>query len=872
MTVAGETRCCPCGSMRCLAAPIVARRSGHRPPRLLPSAPISQSGDRACLNSVCGRVSRCSPRNPATVRAMAELQFRLTQQSVRPPRAVTLVRSDDAWHIDMLRMMECYSRTWGGDGNGLAACSGSWEMAEPFWRLLGALDPDHWDFFQRTRRGLQLSDPGAYDALLAADIGRYVEHGWAEADAREFLESDDYLSRGNPAASPTALDERIRRWFAPLSSPHMALHGTYTADQPPPQGLVDMCQLTYQPEQTTVLDASSYPLGVQLLISASTGAIAPGHRERLEQNGGWTLRTVPVGDHNLSAALELAWAGHVDSLYQPAATGAGQGDLAVPGFLGETPLAQCRLGCSWMTKLRPGLENEPVVVICGDTAEDFCYAFTRQRVVGNTYWLPMGPGYPDQELGGVLQETLARVLHGRYRRPAGNRAILMSSLTMTPDDLSVMIALLQQTIWGGLFTSDPTGGGLNVSVCVPADLAVRRDLALLDQEHFADIRHEPFSGAEHATTLQIPQPSVAQGRSPDSYRWQVDVMVPDHVLPARWCLDTLISDQQFHWAARSSTAGTSVDSHGRVLQFGGSPLSQLLVQVKLRFPPAPEVFAALLGDAGRLRESDKGRYSRRMIELWGSFGSLAADLQARPTRHLLGSWASDKVTGDLGRIHQGRKYLRLQDVMRITGLHIEQARDLLDSYLTRGIITRGLVLKCALCAGTAFYRLEDLGPGFSCQRCRQANQITIRAWSGPREPQWFYALDEVVVQGLRANAQVPMLALAQLKAQSRSFLYMPEAVVIMPGRPDLEVDLWAIINGQIVIGEAKKSDLLEKTDRNEKSRCRALRALAEAITADKFVMATASSEWRTRTRNNVSVLIDSTVPVQWIHDLDEFAP
>jgi hypothetical protein len=525
-----------------------------------------------------------------------------------------------------------------------------------------------------------------------------------------------------------------------------------------------------------------------------------------------------------------------------------------------------------MTKLRPSIENEPAVVICGDTAEDFCYAFTRQRVVGNTYWLPMRPDFPDQELGRVLREALTRVLHRYYRRPTNNRPILLSSLTMTSDDLSAMLELLRQTIWGGYINSGVTDGGLDVSVCSPADLGATRGVALLDREHFGDIRYEPFVGAEHATTLQILQPSLAQGRSPDSYRWQVDVMVPDHVLPARWCLDTLISDQQYHWAARSSTAGTSVDSHGRVFQLGGSPLSQLLVQVKLRFPPASEVFAALLGDAGTLRESDKGRYSRRMIELWRSFASLAADLQARPTRHLLGSWVSDTVTGDLGRIHQGRKYLRLQDVMKVTGFHIEQARGLLDSYLTRGIITRGLVLKCALCAGTAFYRLEDLGPGFRCQRCRQDNQITIRAWSGPREPQWFYALDEVVFQGLKANAQVPLLALARLEAQSRSFLYMHEAVITAPGRPDLEIDLWAIIDGLIVIGEAKKTPFLERTDRNEKNRCRALRTLAEAITADKFVMATASSEWGTRTHGNVSNLIDPTLPIQWMHDLDEFTP
>lgn len=815
--------------------------------------------------------------NLITVRVMGELpvqlQHRLTQQSVRPPRAVTLVRSGGNWQADMLQMMECYSRTWGGDGNGLAACSGNWDVAEPFWPLLGALDPDHWVYFQPNRRSLQLSDPTAYEAMLAGDIARFVDDlGWTEPNAREFLESEDYLSRQHPGSFPTALDERIRRWFAPLSSPHMAIRGPYTADEPPPSGLVDMCQLTHRPVQSTVFDAGSYPPCVQLLIGARTGGIAPGHQALLEEGGNWTLRTIAVDDQNLSAALEFAWSGHLDPLYRPAATGVVRGDLDDEGLLGETPLAQSRLGCKWMTKIRPGLNNEPAVVICGDTADDFCYAFTRQRVVGNTYWLPTGPDIADQGLGRTFRETLARVLNKYYRRPAENRPILLSSLTMSLNDLASVLELMQRTIWGGYINSGAAGGGLSVSVCAAADLASVRDLVLLDQEHVGDMRYEPFTGAEHATALQILQPSVARGRSPDSYRWQVDVLVPDHILPVRWCLDTLISDQQFHWAVRSSTAGTSVDSHGRPFQFGGSPLSQMLVQVRLRFPPASDVFAALLGDAGTLHESDKGRYNHRMIELWGSFATLAADLQKRPTRQLLGSWASDKVSGDLGRIHQGRKYLRLQDVMNITGLHIDQARDLVDGYLTRKIIARGLVLRCALCAGTVFYRLEDLGPGFRCQRCRQQNQVTAGTWSGPREPQWFYALDEVVFQAIKANAQVPILALARLKARARSFLYMHEAVVTAHGLPDLEVDLWAIVDGQIVLGEAKKSHLLEKTDREEKSRCKALRALAEAITADQFVMATASSEWGTRTRSNVSNLISPTVPVQWMHDLDEFAP
>lgn len=96
---------------------------------------------------------------------------------------------------------------------------------------------------------------------------------------------------------------------------------------------------------------------------------------------------------------------------------------------------------------------------------------------------------------------------------------------------------------------------------------------------------------------------------------------------------------------------------------------------------------------------------------------------------------------------------------------------------------------------------------------------------------------------------------------------MPEALVRAPGSDDMEVDLWAIADGQIIIGEAKKNDRLESTAARERARCTALRALAQAMTADKFVMATSSPQWCDRTRQNVTALIHPTTPVHWLEGL-----
>jgi hypothetical protein len=96
---------------------------------------------------------------------------------------------------------------------------------------------------------------------------------------------------------------------------------------------------------------------------------------------------------------------------------------------------------------------------------------------------------------------------------------------------------------------------------------------------------------------------------------------------------------------------------------------------------------------------------------------------------------------------------------------------------------------------------------------------------------------------------------------------MPEAVVHRPGHADMEVDIWAVIDGRIVIGEAKKSNQLESSDRLEKQRCAGLRTLVADLTADEFVMATAGSSWSERSKNNVERTIGSTTPVHWLTDL-----
>lgn len=814
------------------------------------------------------------------------LSYRSLTSSVRPRRALTVIGSEGDWRARVRRMLECYSRTWGGDGNGLVAYTGEIEIPGAFWPLLRCFDADQWVAFSDTLLGLRMSDPEAYEAEVQPAVRRWSETtGMSESEARELFEDEDRLSDAFVPVE-TADDAYIRRWLAPAASEFAILEGGYTADRKPPHGLVDMCELTYVPAYVAELDLSALPASVQLLVLSRTGSLAPSHADHLAKQAGFERRTSVVVPEELDYVLEFAWTGQVGTLATRALgalrerLGGAAADApnllyADADYAAHFPLAQTRLGCTWNRKFDRTLYlGSPLVVVCGDSAVDFSYSYTRGRAVGPTFWLPVDD---DADVRAAVFGALARHLATSRRGSSLDREVLLTSMTMDAEQLESVRGEILNTMWGRTL-DNPTSPTLRV--CAPADVPSGRKWLLADSTHIGVEHYEPFAGDTMVRALDLAAPSEARGVKATACSWQVDVAIPGHQVPARWALQELLAadDMVMPGAVRPGVEGLSVNSHGKILQIEGVAPHQALVRTRLRLPGAFEIFSKLAEDSGAsLRDSDKGRYTRRMLELWGGLPALAEDLRSDgAVRKILKEWIS--ANQGHGRIQHERKYLRLTDLVRILDYGKpelararKEARELLDRYLTSSIAFRGVVLRCPLCADTSFYRLEDLDPAYRCPRCRRRSAITDGSWpageTGPFEPDWYYALDEVAYLGLRNDIHVPVLALAQMAKASASFLHMPEVVVAREGETDLEVDLWAVADGRIVLGEAKKGDVLAETEDEETARCAALLRLAREMSADEFVMASGASRWRERTRRNVENTLGREMTVTWKYGL-----
>ena len=325
-------------------------------------------------------------------------------------------------------------------------------------------------------------------------------------------------------------------------------------------------------------------------------------------------------------------------------------------------------------------------------------------------------------------------------------------------------------------------------------------------------------------------------------------------IPSPRCLNELVTAEQkvVTCIARSSREGISYYSHSRGLVLGGSALEQMIERPRLRFPSVGSVFRHLLDSAGyTMSESSEGRFRRLTTDLWGGRESLHSDIIHEGTFPLLSAWLSQEPSGEAPGVYTSRRrYLSLTDAVDASEMTTDETRRVLDRYLERGIIKRGHCFKCRHCLSFDWYALEEISQSFRCHRCSTETPIVSSSWIGADEPDYYYDLAEVVYQAFRNNVEVPSRALARLAENSRSFDEMPNVEIKNDNGDKIELDLWALVDGRIVIGEAKSGERIKEGAAKEREWLARLANMAEAITADEVVFATAAT-WRDQTRTRI---------------------
>ena len=151
-----------------------------------------------------------------------------------------------------------------------------------------------------------------------------------------------------------------------------------------------------------------------------------------------------------------------------------------------------------------------------------------------------------------------------------------------------------------------------------------------------------------------------------------------------------------------------------------------------------------------------------------------------------------------------------------------------DALLVKDLLIAGYLLDCNRCASRHWYPSPDIGQYFRCNRCGGDGVV-------PAPQRRTFRLNEAFFQFRQHGGQVVTFALSALRAEaSESFLYRPETNLSGPGGTR-EVDGIALVDGRLVLLEAKTKNSLSTTEMSYYNRA------ARAARVQRMIFATTSS-------------------------------
>jgi hypothetical protein len=153
----------------------------------------------------------------------------------------------------------------------------------------------------------------------------------------------------------------------------------------------------------------------------------------------------------------------------------------------------------------------------------------------------------------------------------------------------------------------------------------------------------------------------------------------------------------------------------------------------------------------------------------------------------------------------------------------EEFKDGLEDLVSLNVLQMGMYVRCPRCRMQLWVRADALRPSDSCAGCGSAVLLLP-------ETKWHYRLNLLVRHCVNSRALAVWQALAGLAHWPNDFFYAPsselEFLVPIGGGHFREIDVLAVTNGKLLLGEVKDGDV-------ERSDFEKFVLIAEAIRPDR---------------------------------------
>lgn len=733
--------------------------------------------------------------------------------TVRSPRCAVLINEKSQyWMAAAGGVIEQASATWGGRHFLIIPTDGQ-RIQEKFWEILEAYSPDHLAKYTLSFADLEEGAPELFTRTKDAYRQSYEKQN----HSMDFEEWFDGSARQSTLDELNISDELEAELTQRLSPFHMGTGNTVDwlsknvgFGFPFTRVTKILPFATRHIGQVLLPGAISDP-ATALFVNSQTGKAGAEYVNELTSQGFSVTALGP--EERASSILRLAF---------------GERRRGDENYLARMPFGLSMLHLGEYYDLRVHREEkEPLVIILGDTVDDFCLYYSLSRMHNRVCWMPLAwlkscygaisrrrrrtEDEPASELS--VQQAAARELVNLFDQLIdyghSMKRIQLTSLSLKPRQLiayrsqMVRISFAQQRL------------AAHVDCVSPDQISTECTLSVFEENNYTNHRSVVFKDNETVSPFDTPKPKNFSVVRPDGHRWVTSLSIEGYQPSPLPALGAKIVSLQGPTESRVARDGIAYNCPN-IAYFGGD-IDVVLVRPKIRMLDEMEMLGAFFESIGvSLRYSDKGNYFNDTLRRFGGL-SLAGEFVKNPrTRGVLDAFIAKKPAADGSIVYLAndqRAYLTLSAIQKCMDDDENVAVDLVDKLVGQEVLQRGYILQCQRCRLSSWYSLNVLTATFTCNRCSAEQQFTRTHWRTPAEPRWYYKLAETVYQFYENNSHLTLQTLYNLKSRAKTaFHYVPEVDLIdFPAVGEKrELDVACIVDGRVVVGECKTESLRVK--------------------------------------------------------------
>ena len=643
-----------------------------------------------------------------------ELFYRNVTSAVRTPRFAVLVdKNEKYWRASVKGIIQSVSQVWGGEHFIIVPTDGK-TIDEPFWRILEAYSPDMIGQHIPSFPDMEEAEPKRY-----AQIKEKYRLAW-KLPENEFEETWSSQTKSNSIGGLTVdkvLSEELKNRLSPFHFKDHIVSENVFSDSPLgyPFTKIEHIIESAKNRPTEIvtpleIEDSSY----RLLALSRTGAVSNDYAETLKGKG-FSITSLPNNSKvfRLQDYITALESDEYDPRMQKAireSLGEKNDEYPNEDFLSLLPfrLSMLHLGKFYKRDVHDEWQ-ENILVIVGDTMDDFCLYYCLSRLHEGVHWLPnqhlndahkrhtanLKVDDKQQKSTYTENEGLASALVDNYVRLIGyghkSKKINISSASLTSRQLA------HRKKWMVAICFTPSDVQANCSILPVNDIPLKCIMQTIELNNHANQQDMVFQDRHSIGSLNTPKPKNFDPVNPGEHRWITSINIDNFHPPTLPALGKKIVE------ARHNDTRVAVDGLAyfcpNVGYFGGD-IDTVTVRPGINLMTDEEMFKQYFADSGYGTElSDKGSYLKDTVNRFGSLEQTATFFRSEPKRKLFDQFLFTKKERDAEVIYlevEQHSYLSFEAFKRkLSGE--EEAIAIIDELISKEIISRGFILQCSRC-------------------------------------------------------------------------------------------------------------------------------------------------------------------------------